>query len=146
MDNAYFFTAIGSIGLIGMADVFIMIGIAHAWFRGKYIKEFFPEWKGTHKLIGWYVLWMALLSLNCVLICMPLIFVSDVFVAVSYIISFSYYYVLGFIYLIVKHSIRYYYDKKKRRLDEVRMTEKQERQEAEQAEQDTDVSEDESSS
>ena len=120
MDEKYIALNIGILFcLCGLDVIFVHSNVVN-WFKHKTLYLFFPEWKMTKKLIWWFVFWTGLLCTNCILACMPFIFISYELSRVVLYVGVAYYPVIGLIYLIVKYNIRYRYDKKYEKVREAR--------------------------
>lgn len=103
-----------TIGLFFFVDLIcVIIPDGINWFKRRRLDDFFPEWKNTHKLHFWYIIWMFLLLLNCGIISIAFVFDNEALFGILILVAIAYYFLLGFIYLVVKHNLRYYYDKRK---------------------------------
>lgn len=120
MDNLYLILNLNNVIYVVALDIALIIQHGIRWFRLKTLYYFFPEWKRTKKLIAWYIVWMSLMLLNCGMICLPFVFVSNISAIIIASVTYSYYFILGLIYLIVKYNIRYRYDKKYEKVREAR--------------------------
>ena len=103
--------AIGLFFFVDLICVIIPDGIN--WFKRRQLDDFFPGWKNTHKLHFWYIIWMFLLLLNCGIISIAFVFDNEALFGILILVAIAYYFLLGFIYLVVKYNLRYYYDKRK---------------------------------
>ena len=56
---------------------------------------------------------MFLLLLNCGIISIAFVFDNEALFGILILVAIAYYFLLGFIYLVVKYNLRYYYDKRK---------------------------------
>ena len=122
----------GIIGVIGLDTIFV-IGLTIDWFKkNNAFDNFFPEWKYTRKKYVWAVIWFICIYFNVGIMCIG--FALEDTLSNRWILYmssiFGYYLLLGFIYLIVKHNIRHYYDKKieeyrERRIEEMRQEEEE---------------------
>lgn len=114
------------IAIVFFWSVFLIFGIGQIlwrnwrnWFKRGQLTGFFYEWKGTKKAYVWYAVWMSLHVL--VNICPFIIYAPDMWdfdlLAICWflVISTVGTVVLGAIYLIIKHQLRAYYDRKEER-------------------------------
>ena len=98
--------------LFAIVDSFMVCCFIYEWVKRKTIEEFFPEWKSTHKKYWWTICWSILLYLNCVIISFAYVNLSQITYAILLIVGIVYCLLLGIIYIIIKHNIRYYYNRK----------------------------------
>ncbi len=100
--------------LLIISDIQFMFRCWHIWIKLGMLIDFFPGWKNTKKIYVWFVLWTSSLWLNLIPAIM-MYFVSEEIIkyAVCFCCIAFYCILLGIIYVIVKHNIRYYYDRKK---------------------------------
>lgn len=124
MDN-YVFAVIMSIFLYLLWDILLMIiPNAISWLKRQSLYEFFPEWRNTKKTIIWYVCWVLILLINCGFACIAFVFYNNwTAFRIINICTTLYYLIIGFIYLVVKHNLRYYYDKRKQKKNDRDKTE-----------------------
>ena len=90
------------------------------WFKRGYITGFFYEWKGTKKAHVWYAVWMSLFAIIN-LIPVAVMF-EDIFIELDLFATLKCSLILlvidivyASIYLIIKHQLRAYYDRKEER-------------------------------
>ncbi len=122
----------GVIGIIGL-DTVMIVCLAIDWFKkNNAFDDFFPEWKYTRKKYIWAIIWFICIYFNVGIMCINFAIDNTEFNRwlLTILSVFCYYLLLGFVYLIVKHNIRYYYDKKiekyrERRIEEMRQEEEE---------------------
>lgn len=117
-------------------DTVMVIALTIDWFnKNNAFDDFFPEWKYTRKKYIWAIIWFICFYFNIGIICIGFALEDTFFNRLILYSSsiFGHYIFLGIIYMIVKHSIRYYYDKKieqrrEKRIEEIRQEELQKEQ------------------
>lgn len=85
------------------------------WVKRRYIENFFPEWRNTKKRYIWFVIWSVCQICTLIPTSMAINYIDiDKYITIClWILSLLLLMSLGIIYVIVKHNIRYYYDRKK---------------------------------
>lgn len=93
--------------------------IWRSWFKRGYITGFFYEWKGTNKAYIWYFIWMSILTLTNIIVLVVFAGYLWDMNRTAVILFFPVWcgsnFILASIYLIIKHQLRAYYDRKEER-------------------------------
>ena len=93
--------------------------IWRSWFKRGYITGFFYEWKGTDKAYIWYFIWMSILTLTNIIVLVVFAGYLRAMNRTAVILFFRVWcgsnFILASIYLIIKHQLRAYYDRKEER-------------------------------